>query len=464
MTSYLVLLGLLGLVIGATVIAVQLHRRRMFSMLTFAAAVFVIECAGGSLKALMPEAFVEYLALNPDKVLPWMPAALVMYIIGFLLFLYGYCIVAWLLRVGRQHRDTVTERYFTRVWTPSYRVLLVGVTLVALFAGFVQQYQRVRAAGSLSAFLATAYRHRWGTGTTDATETALVVIANLVSISAVAFAVLWIIAWLRGRLTLFEKLGVTFFLLLLFLRQWSTMYRASLIFGALSLFAASAAERRLRVKPLIIAALILGSLFVGVNFLHLYMYHLTAGWREPSLFESVSGFLAPHGHLYSLASIIRAAREETPLLDGRGMVESLFFFVPRSIWAAKLASGTYGTVLVQAWSGLPTHYQVAITTVGEFFAHFGYLGVGLMVVFGMLYGLFDSFAERSVELRAALFGILLTRVLADTGMGLSAISITLFCTVLYLLLVLFARSGSAFYDWVMRGTRRFLRLPAAQST
>jgi hypothetical protein len=114
MTGYLILLGIFGLLLGATVIAFQLYRRRLFSMLTFAAGVFLIECAGGALKALMPDAFADYLALGPDRVLPWIPGALVLYIIGFLLFLYGYGISAFVLRVGNEHRDEVTERYFTR--------------------------------------------------------------------------------------------------------------------------------------------------------------------------------------------------------------------------------------------------------------------------------------------------------------------------------------------------------------
>jgi hypothetical protein len=332
------------------------------------------------------------------------------------------------------------------------------VTLVSLFAGFVQQLQRVRAAGGFWIFVRTAYRYRWGTGTTDATETAVVVMANLISISAVAFAVLWMIAWLRGKLTLTGKLGFLLFLLLLFVRQWSTLFRASLIFASLSLVAAYAAERRLRVKPLIIGGLILAVVFVGINFLHLYMYYLTAGWDEPSLFESVAGFVAPHGHIYSLASILGAKKNATALLNGHGMLESLFFFIPRSLWESKLPSGSYGIVLVQGWAGLPTHYAMAVTMVGEMLAHFGYLGAALMVLFGMIYGVFDSFAERSVELRAALYGILVTRVLADSGMGLSALSITVACTGLFLLQAFFARWGSAFYEWVMRGTRRFLRL------
>jgi hypothetical protein len=319
----------------------------------------------------------------------------------------------------------------------------------------VQQLQRVRAVGSLSAFMETAYQHRWGTATDTAAQTAVVVIANLLSNSAVAFAVIWLIAWLRGKLTLIGKLGVIVFIFLLLFRQWSTMFRGTLLFTLLALFAAWTAERRMRMKPILIAALVLALIFVGVNFLHLYLYHLTAGWDQPSLIASLGVFLAPHGHLYTLGAIVITDHYGAPHLYGVGMVENLFFFVPRSIWPSKLPSDEYGTVPVQAWAGLYTHYQMAVTDIGELIAHFGYIGTVLMVLYGMLYGVFDSFADRGVELRAALFGVLLSRVLADMGMGLSAISLTIVACGLFLGQAYFARLASAFIDWVLRGIARF---------
>lgn len=458
MNIYLILFGLIAFVLGAGVLAVQLYRRRMFSMMTFAAGFFLIEAVGGTLKALFPgEVLTDYAASDVSNPIAWVPRALLLYLVGFSLFVYGYAITSWLLRVGKRHRDAVTEDYFERVWTPSYRLLLAAVSVFALLVGFVQQFQRVRVAGGLSEFAENAYKRRWGTGTETASETAIVVVANLASIAAVAFAVIWMIAWLRGKLTWVGKCGVILFLLLLYLRQWSTLFRGPLIFTSLSLFAAYAAERRLRMRPLVIAAAVLAVLFLAVNFVHLYMYYLTAGWQKPSIAMSMAQFVAPHGHLYSLATILSADKEGVPHLGGIGMIESLFFFIPRSIWSAKAPSGSYGTVLVQGWAGLPTHYQMAVTTVGEMFAHFSWFGVALMTVFGMLYGVYDSFAERSIELRAGLYGILLARVMPDFGMGLSAICITIVCFGLFLGQAYAARWGSAFIDWVFRGTRRFLR-------
>jgi hypothetical protein len=458
MTGYLIALGLVALFLGGVVIYVQLSGRRLFTLLTFSAILFVLEATGGAAKALYPgPVFTEFASTDYTNPRPWTPWALIVYIVGFTVFVYGYAIAAFALRVGKRHREDVTERYFSRVWTPSYRLLLVAVTVFSFATGFAQQFQRVRAMGGLSAYAAAAYQERWGLGTENLSEGSAIILANLTAVSAVGFAVMWMIAWLRGKLSTVGKIGVVVFLLLLFLRQWTTTFRAPLIFTSLALIAAFAAERRIRIKPLIVVGLILAVLFAGVNFLHIYMHYRTAGWDKPTVVSSLAQFLGPHAHLFTLATIVRAKEAGIPHLNGDGLPESVLFFIPRSIWPSKAPSVAYGTPLVQLWAGLPTHYQMAVTLVGEFFAHFSYLGMALMALFGALYGLFDSFAERSVELRAGLYGILLSRVMADTGMGVSAISLTVVCLLLFLGLAAFARLGSAIYDWIFHGTWRMFR-------
>src|SRR5213075_1907796 len=85
-----------------------------------------------------------------------------------------------------------------------------------------------------------------------------------------------------------------------------------------------------------------------------------------------------------------------------------------------------GTILVQNWAGFPDAYQIAITNVGELIAHFGYAGLIGLFVYGLLYRFLDSFRWRSVELRIGLYCLMLPRTFADLGMGLSAVSISLF--------------------------------------
>ena len=458
MTSHLIAMGLLGLFLGGGAILVQITRGRIFSMLTFTAGLFLLESAGGAIEATMPNAFIDYDLVDRTPLL-LSSQALALYLIGFSIFLYGYAVTAWVLRLAKSDRHVHTRYFFRNVWTPSYRLLLAIGSLVALGAGFVQHYPRIRNAGGFAEFFEVAYRHRFGTGTEGgSSETALVVVANLLSISAVAFGIMWLIAWVHGKLTPIGKIGVVIFLLLLIFRQWLTLFRSPLIFTALSLFAALGAERKRSAKALIVTVLILAVVFVGVNFVHLYAYFLTAGWDKPSLTYSLQMFVAPHGHMYTIAAILDTKAEGVEFLKGDGLMESVLFFVPRSVWPEKLPSGEYGTLRVQKWAGLPTHFHMAITHVGEMFAHFGYIGLAMMVVYGALYGVFDWFADRGPELRAALFGILLARVLADTGMGLLAVSITVVSALLFLGQAVLLRGLSAFIDSVLQRSRRLLGL------
>jgi hypothetical protein len=168
-----------------------------------------------------------------------------------------------------------------------------------------------------------------------------------------------------------------------------------------------------------------------VNFVHYYLYYLTAGWDQQGIVQSMSQLLAPHGHIYALAWIVSRADSGAPLLGGEGFVESLFFFVPRAVWLTKAQSMDYGTLLVQGWAGLPTWYQMAVTMVGELIAHFGLIGIAGMTLFGALYAGLDSLANRGPIEQAGLYGLLLARVLSDAGMGLSALAMTIFCLIVY---------------------------------
>jgi hypothetical protein len=158
----------------------------------------------------------------------------------------------------------------------------------------------------------------------------------------------------------------------------------------------------------------------------------------------MSQLLAPHGHIYTLASIVSRADSGAPLLGGEGFVESFFFFVPRAVWLTKAQSVDFGTLLVQGWAGLPTSYQMAVTMVGELFAHFGLIGIAGMTLFGALYAGLDSLANRGPIEQAGFYGLLLARVLSDSGMGLSALAMTIFCLIVYFatLLCVFALASS----------------------
>lgn len=447
-------LGLLALFASAIVLLIQMRRGKFFTLLTFYSILFMLENAGAAVKALLPGIFPDFASLTSENPLPWVPRALTLSLIGYLLFLYGYVIVTFLARGSGERKDALAERWFNRWWTPGFKFFLAIITAFAIAVGFIQHWARIRAAGGIVVFLATAYTHRFGTATEGTADTIVVVLANLVAGSAVPLVLLWMFAWLRGRLNGFDKLIVSGFILILMLRQWSTMFRAVLFFTVLSFVAAYISERRLKMTKLVLIGAAIFGVLVGVNFVHLYLYYLTAGWSRQGLVESMAQFLAPHGHIYSLSHVVAKLHGGAPGLGGTGFLESMFFFVPRVIWQTKLESNLSGTLLVQAWADLPTHYQMAVTAVGEWMAHFGYAGIAAMALFGALYAAFDSFADRGPVARAALFGVLLSRVLADAGMGLSAIFISIFCLLIFLGELVAAQSAT----WCFR---RLISVPRA---
>jgi hypothetical protein len=161
------------------------------------------------------------------------------------------------------------------------------------------------------------------------------------------------------------------------------------------------------------------------NFIHLYLFYLTADWDYQSFGETLTLLATPHGHFQQLAQVLNAHNSSLESLHGLGFVESVFFFVPRVVWESKAPFNDYGTLLVQNWAGFPDAYQIAITNVGELIAHFGYIGLCGLFAYGLLYRFLDSFRWRSVELRIGLYCLALPRTFADLGMGLSAVSISL---------------------------------------
>lgn len=452
------LLGLLGVVIAMTVIGVQMTRGRLFTLLTFHAALFLLECGGGAVKASFPDAFYEFKSPANDNPLPYVPLAFVVYIGGFALMLYGYFVATMLTRRTTVAADEAMNRFFDLRWTFGYKVMLLAATMFTLLFGFVQHFFRIRTLG-FRAFLETAYMHRFGTATETQGDTAIVVISAVIASSALALVLIWMFAWLRGRLTLAGKFIVLGIIFLLLFRAYASMFRTVILMSIIGMFAAYISERRLGVVKWLTIVAFLGGIFVAVNFFHLYLYYLTAGWNRSGLLASTSEFLGPHAHIHTLASIIGTVENGAPLLGGAGMKESLLFFVPRGFWPSKAPSDMYGTLLVQGWADMPTYFQKAITSVGEWVAHFGYFGVALMFFNGLLIGWLDSFHDRGTVFRAALFGLLLGRVLSDAGMGLSSIAITLVLLGAFLGIVYALDFILAFVRWLFGISKPAARTP-----
>jgi len=451
------LLGALVFVIGAIVVTFQIRGGRFFTLLTFATGLFLLEGVGGALKAGLPGIFPDFASTTSDNPLPFVPRALAIYILAYLLFLCGYLCTALFSSMRKVRREAVAEAFFDRFWTPSFQIVLMVLTLVTISIGFVQHYQHIRAAGGLSEFLATAYQHRFGTETESSQTNALVGLANLISGSAVGLTVFWIIAWARNRLTLWSKIFVLVMVFLLLFRQWTSMFRGAFLFSILAIIAGVESERKLPIRRVVAIAAIVIALLMVTNFVHYYLYFATAGWDRQGFLQTQAQLVAPHAHLHTLAFILARDSAAPGHLHGAGLLESIFFFVPRVIWHSKLANDAYGTMAVQAWAGLSTEYQTAVTPVGELIAQFGYLAIVLMIFYGFVYGLLDGFRNATPDLRAALFGMLLPRVLADLGMGIAALSITLLSLAIFLAEIY----GAEFVSRVLRSLSR--RLPRGRS-
>jgi uncharacterized PurR-regulated membrane protein YhhQ (DUF165 family) len=80
-------------------------------------------------------------------------------------------------------------------------------------------------------------------------------------------------------------------------------------------------------------------------------------------------------------------------------------------------------------------YQMAVTAPGEQIAHFGYLGLFGMLLYGLIYAVLDTLHYGGPVARSALFGLLVPRVLVDIGMGVSAFSNSLLTAGGFVLLV-----------------------------
>jgi hypothetical protein len=225
------------------------------------------------------------------------------------------------------------------------------------------------------------------------------------------------------------------------------MFRATLFFTFASMIAIYNSERPFKLSHFALMSVGAGAVLIVFNFIHLYLFYLTAEWDYQSLGETITLLATPHGHFQQLAQVLTAHNSSLELLHGHGFLESVFFFVPRVVWTTKAAFTDYGTLLVQNWAGFPDAYQIAITNAGELIAHFGYLGLSGLFAYGLVYRSLDSFRWRGVEFRMGLYCLMLPRTFADLGMGLSAVSTSLFNLGVFIALAMGLRVYS-------RGNRR----------
>lgn len=436
----LFLLILTSLSITIFVLFKQIKAGLLFSILTFYTGLFVFEFIGGAIVAgfYMP---LPAKAVYPSEVIL---RSMLVAVAGYMFYLFGYFLKSF--KSGFQgittRVDGGTEDYFENFWSAKFRNLIFLAAFITIMLGLVQFFQRIAYAGGLATFLELAYSFRFGTYAESEQQNAFIVLATLCSRGAIGFLALLAIAWMYGKLSKSDKL-ITIALFALFaVRTLTSASRLPIILPIFSLLALYCHEKKVKTGTIIKSGVMLAVLVVLLNYLHQYLYYLTAGWDYRTLPQSLFNLIAPLNCFDNLIQINNASHVVTTL-GGRGLLESVFFFVPRFIWETKAASGEYGTMLVQAWAGLPDWYQMAPSDIGELVAHFGNFGIFGMMFYGVVSRIMDDSVSGNLEYRVGFYCLLLSRVSVNAAMGVSALSVTLIGYLIFIVLVKGIRHISA---------------------
>ncbi len=360
--------------------------------------------------------------------------ALSVALVGYALFLAGYGMQHIWSRSGDvlEDQDATAQAASGVLWNRRYSTAIFVAIILTIGLGFVQFLQRVRLAGGLLEFGLTAYQYRFGTYGQSPEGNAFIAMANILGSLASGFVGIAVLAGLKGKLRKYETFLLIFLTGILMTSQALQTYRGALLFTTISLAGLCYSERRTARRGLIIFTVGFVLLTIGINYSHQYLYYRTAGWDYQDILETMQVLIAPRNHLENLSRILQTHDTSAGLLWGRGLLEAIFFFVPRVMWTNKALSEEYGTILVQTWANMPDSYQIAITDVGELIAHFGYLGILGMILYGCAARYFDSFQHGSLEFRSAFYMLILPRTWVHISMGFSAFSLTIFSLAIFL--------------------------------
>ena len=386
------------IVLSLGIIAWQTLQGKIFSILSFWSFIFLLEAVGGSIK------FGIHL---DDFDIDSIRLAMVVgaYLASYVVFLFGYYIgritgFIWISNL--RSRSYSYERKYVLRWNMLFALLFASVCLQ-----LVQTYQRILAAGGLFSYLSSMYLYRFGTMTEGAGENAIVVLSNLLGGLGLTFAGAGMIFLLLNQANKFQKYLLYFFWFLMFSLAFLSGFRSVAFYVFIAFIGTYVSMRPADFSKIGVMIIFLIILLSGINFLHQYMYFLTADWDFQEFAESLGNTSRSSESLY-----------------GKNLLEAIFFFIPRFIWESKASE--YGTTIVQIWAGLPDNYQVATTAYGEMIAHFGYIGLFGIIPIGMVHGWFEFMRSGNPIWRSAYYCLILPRILVHAGMGIGALSITLY--------------------------------------
>lgn len=436
----LFLLILTSLFTATYVIFKQIKAGLFFRILTVYSGIFILEFVCGAIVAGLDVPLPAKDVYDSDVIVE----SLLVAVTGYLLFLFGYYFKSLKNRIHTSviRNEGTTCSYLKDYWTTKYRNLIFIAAFITIMLGFVQLLQRIVYAGGIATFIELAYSFRFGTYAETEQQNALIVLASIVSYSAIGFLAILAIAWLYNK---FDKSGkiITIILFLLFaVRTLTSASRLPIILPIISLLALYCHEKKIKAGALLKYGAIIAVLLVMLNYLHQYMYYVTGGWDYQTFSQTLKYLIAPLGCFDNLIHIDKVSSIVNPL-GGKGILESVFFFIPRFIWESKASSGEYGTMLVQTWAGLPDSYQMAISDIGELIAHFGYFGIVGMFFYGVISRIMDDSVTVNLEYRVGFYCLLLSRVSVNTAMGISALSVTLISYLVFIVLIKGIRYVSA---------------------
>lgn len=435
---FLVILSALS--IATFVLFKQFKAGLLFSILTLYTGLFILEFISGAIVAGFYTPLPAKSVYPSDVILK----SMLVVFAGYLFYLFGYFLKSFKNGFhGISTRvDGGTGEYLENFWSAKFRNLIFFAAFITIMLGFVQFFQRIAHAGGLATFLEVAYSFRFGTYAETEQQNALIVLATLCSRGAIGFLAVLAIAWLYGKLNKSGKI-ITIGLFALFaVRTLTSASRLPIILPIVSLLALYCYEKKIKTRTILKYGVILAFLIVVLNYLHQYLYYLTAGWDYRTLSQSLFTLVAPLNCFDNLIQIDNAS-QVTKTLGGAGFLESVFFFVPRFIWETKASSGEYGTMLVQTWAGLPDWYQMAPSDIGELVAHFGYFGIFGMMFYGVVSRIMDDSVSINLEYRVGFYCLLLSRVSVNTAMGISALSVTIIGYLIFIVLIKGIRQLSA---------------------
>ncbi len=413
---YLEVCAALGLMVAFMISAWHLRNGRVITLFNAYLALTVIEFGGGIAKQ------ITYQQTHATSLLV---RATEYRCIALGAVAAGYLATISISRLPSSEVARINMRAILKArWNARVRRRLTLVASILLIIVSSTLLYKIYKAGGISTYLASMYQWRFGTGANDENATVWLAAASLASmpLAAIAAVLAQAVAVQVDSQKIRLRLGVVVLMQLGLAGLHGRRMGVIAVLGVpLAVWLMQRPPTRRALSGLIAATVVT---FVAMNWIHYKLYEMTADWDGRSIVETIAISVPPQAQLETLASVLECADRNNPIgLDH--YTNTIGSVVPRLIWESKPLASESGTLAIQSWSELPTHYQMAVTDVGEAIASLGEYGIGTLALLGIIYAIFDRCLFADPIGRAVVIGVCLPRVMADQGMGASAVVLTI---------------------------------------